>query len=70
MALHDISGTTLKELFVRRESAITLRYKPELVILSVNSVLKGKNSLRYFVSVIWNLIQKQKLEKIIRFCHL
>ena len=70
MALHDISGTTLKDLFVRRESAINLRYKPELVILSVNSVLKGKNSLRYFVSVIWNLMQKQKLEKIIRFCHL
>ena len=31
-----------------------LAVKPELVIPSVNSVLKGKNSLRYFGSVIWN----------------
>ena len=53
-ALHDISRKSLKELFVRRESTISLRSKPELVIPSVNSVLKGKNSLKYFGSVIWN----------------
>ena len=53
-ALHDISGNRLKELFVKRESTISLRSKPELVIPSVNSILKGKNSLRYFGSVIWN----------------
>ena len=53
-ALHDISGNSLKELFVRRGSTISLRSKPELVIPSVNSVLKGKNSLGYFGSVIWN----------------
>ena len=53
-ALHDVSGNRLKELFVRRESIISLRSKPELVIPSVNSVLKGKNALRYFGSVIWN----------------
>ena len=53
-ALHDISGNSLKELFVKRESKISLRSKPKLVIPSVNSVLKGKNSLRYFDSVIWN----------------
>ena len=53
-ALHDISGNSLKELFVKRESTISLRSKPELVIPSVNSILKGKNSLRYFGSVIWN----------------
>ena len=53
-ALHSISGNSLKELFVKRESTIKLRSKPELVIPSVNSVLKGKNSLRYFGSVIWN----------------
>ena len=50
-AIHDISGNSLKELFVKRENT-----KPELVIPSVNSVLKGENSLRYFCSVIWNLI--------------
>ena len=51
---HDISGKSLKELFVKRESTISLLSKPELVIPLVNSVLKGKNSLRYFGSVIWN----------------
>ena len=51
-ALHDISGNSLKELFVKRESTISLRSKPELVIPSVNSVLKGKNPLRYTDSVI------------------
>ena len=41
-ALHDNSGNSLKELFIRRESTINLRSKPELVIPSVNSVVKGK----------------------------
>ena len=53
-ALHDISGNSLKEYFVKRENTISLQSKPELVIPSVNSILKGKNSLRYFDSVIWN----------------
>ena len=53
-ALHDISGNSLKELFVRTESNISLRSEPELLILSVNSVFKGKNSLRCFGSLIWN----------------
>ena len=53
-ALRDISGNISKELFVKRESTISLRSKPELVIPSMNSILKGKNSIRYFGSVIWN----------------
>ena len=53
-AFHDISGYSLKELLVKRESTISLRSKPELVIPSVNSILKGKNSLRYFGSIIWD----------------
>ena len=53
-ALHDISGNTLKELLVKKESIRSLRSKLELVIPSVNSILKGKNSIRYFGSVIWN----------------
>ena len=52
--LHDTNGNNLKELFVKRESTISLRYMPELVIPSVNSILKGKTSLRYFGSIIWN----------------
>ena len=39
---------------MKRESAISLRSKPELVIPSVNSILKGKSSLRYFGSIIWD----------------
>ena len=42
-ACHDISWNGLKELFVKRESTIILLYKPELVILSVNSIQKGKH---------------------------
>ena len=52
-ALHD-SGNRLKELFLRRISTKNMRPKPELVIPLVKSVLKGKNSLRYYGSVIWN----------------
>ena len=43
----------MKELILRRESAINLRSKPELVIPTVNYVPKGK-SLTYFGFVIWN----------------
>ena len=53
-APHDISGDSLKALLVKTESTIRLRSKSELVIPSVNSILKGKNSIRYFGSVIWN----------------
>ena len=53
-ALHKISWNSLKELLVKRESFISFRSKPELVIPSANSILKGKNSIRYFGSVIWN----------------
>ena len=45
-ALHNVSANSLKELFVKREITISLRSKPGLVIPSVNSVLKGKNSLK------------------------
>ena len=41
-ALHNISGNSLKELFVRRESTISLLSKPKLVIPSVNFVSKVK----------------------------
>ena len=54
MIILSNSGNSLKVLFVRRESIINLRSKPELVTPSVNSVLKGKILLSYFGSVIWN----------------
>ena len=46
----------MKELFIRRKSTINLRSKSELVMPSTNSILKGRNFLRYFSSVIWNLL--------------
>ena len=39
---------------MKGESTISLQSKPELVAPSVNSILKGKNSIRLFGSVIWN----------------
>ena len=53
-ALHGISRKRLKELFVKRESTISLWSKPKLVIPLMNFVLKGKNSLRSFGSIIYN----------------
>ena len=53
-ALHDISRNSLKKQLVKREGTISFQSKPELVIPSVNSVLKGKSFLRLFGSVILN----------------
>ena len=49
-----ISWNSLKELLVKRENTISLRSMTELVIPSVNSILKGKTSIKYFGSVIYN----------------
>ena len=68
-ALCDTSGNSLRELFVKRESNISLRFKPERLVPSVNSILRGKNSFRYFGSVIWNLLPIEIREDI-RFHHL
>ena len=62
-ALYDISGNSLKELFVKREGIRSFRSKSEFMIPSVNSILKGKNSLKCSGSVIWNSLP----EKIIPF---
>ena len=43
-----------KDFFVRSSHDFSLRFQQDLIIPSVNSVFKGKNSLRYFGSVIWN----------------
>ena len=49
-----ISWNSLKELLVKRENTMSLRSMTELVIPSVNSILKGKTSIKYFGSVIYN----------------
>ena len=53
-AFRDVSENSLIESFVRGENIINLRSKAEPLILSVNSFLKGKNSLRCFGSVLRN----------------
>ena len=51
--LNDIDNT-YSNIFVRISHNVNLRSKPDLLIPSVNSVLKGKHSLRYFGSLMWN----------------
>ena len=51
--LNDIDNT-YSDIFVRTSHSVNLRSKPDLLIPSVKSVLKGKNSLRYFGSLMWN----------------
>ena len=69
-SLHYISWNGLKELFVGRENTVSLRSKPELKVPSVNSVLKGKNSLSYFGPVIWNSLPIEIRGDQSIFCHL
>ena len=45
-SFHDNSENSLKELIVRRKSTLNLQSKLEIMIPLVNSVLKGRNSLR------------------------
>ena len=45
-------GNNLKELLVISQSVINGQSKSELMITLVNSVLRGKRTLRYFGSVI------------------
>ena len=51
-SFHDNSENSLKSLIVRRESTLNLQSKLEIMIPLVNSVLKGRNSLR----IQWRLI--------------
>ena len=50
-AMHDIFGNSLKELFLKPESTLSLQSKPELAITSVNSILKGKNKILWLRSL-------------------
>ena len=46
----------LSEFFVRNNHNYNLRSRSELIVLSINTVFKGQNSISYFGSVIWNSI--------------
>ena len=54
--LHGLSNSNLKELFVFRNNNYNTRSQYELAIPSVNTVLKGKSSIRYLGPIIWNSI--------------
>lgn len=57
--LNDISGSILKEFFVRKDLRINLRSEPELLAPLVSTELKDKNLIRYFGSVIWNSVPSE-----------
>ena len=42
------------DLLAQSSHDASLQYQPDLIILSVNSILKGKNTLRCFGYKIWN----------------
>ena len=49
-------NSDFKELFVFKSNNYNIRSKYELAIPLVNTVLKGKNSIRYLGPIIWNSI--------------
>ena len=53
--LNNITDNTYN-FFVRNNHNANLRSQPDLLIPSVKSVFKGKNSLRYFGSLTWNSV--------------
>ena len=54
--LHGLSNSNFKDFIVLKNNNYSMRSKYELAVPLVNTVLKGKNSLRYFGPVIWNSI--------------
>ena len=51
--------TDVYDFFVRSSYDFSLQSQQDLLISSLNSVLKGKNSLRYLGSVIWNSLPNE-----------
>ena len=51
-----MTSNVCNEIFFSRDHEIYLRSHQDLKVPSINSVLQGKNSLRYFGPVIWNSI--------------
>ena len=53
-AVNNLPGGNFCEFFVRNNHIYNLRSRSELTVPSINTVLKGQNSVSYFESVIWN----------------
>ena len=54
IVLNYTTDNVCNDLFARSSHDASLRYQPDLIVLSVNSILKGKNTLRCFGYKIWN----------------
>ena len=52
--LNNITDNIYSNIFIRTNHNINLRSQPDLLIPSVKTALKGKQSLRYFGSLMWN----------------
>ena len=52
--LNNFTNNVHNDLFIRKSHDISLRSQSDLIVPSVNSVYKGKNSLRYLGSITWN----------------
>ena len=50
---YNITDNTYSNIFIRTSHNFNLRSQPDTLIPAVNSALKGKNSLRYFGSLMW-----------------
>ena len=66
---NNITDNIYSNDFIRTSHNFNLRLQPYLLILSVKSVLIGKNSLRYFGSLMWNSlpIDKRNSESLVVF---
>ena len=51
-AVNSLPGGNLSEFFVRNNHNYNLRSRSELIVPSINTALKGQNSITYFGSVI------------------
>ena len=52
--LNNMTDNAYNDLFVRSSHDVSLQYQANLIVPSVNNVLKGKASFTYFGFIIWN----------------
>ena len=53
---NNLPGGNLGKFFARNNHNYNLRSRSELAVPSITTAFKGKNSISYFGSVIWNTI--------------
>ena len=55
-AINNLSGGNLREFFIGNNHNCNLRSRSELSLSNVNTAFKGKSSISYFGSGLWNSI--------------